>query len=332
MLDDTATRNGATLPAQTVTTPVTPAAPAAGDAGPGSTGGVWPAPSAQTRPLWRRWGRRPGTAPDPQEIPEDEARRHARGFFWAWLLFAMTVSVGGNVIHHWMTAPADDLRLRAAIMAAVPPILLLGATHSVALLIKNRRRRYRLVDAVVLGVNLVITIGVAGCAFTMSFFSLRDLAIELGQKPDVAPLFSIAVDLSLICTTLGLLSLTSAQNEAGARAGSAFVGLSQPAAAVGAHVGEVMPAGVINTGPTSPAERRVWWESIAAVVRGQNGSVRKIADMTNGELAEVLERLFDNRESGRVISDSTPLHHREIKAIKDTAEGVLARTAAPMIS
>jgi hypothetical protein len=89
---------------------------------------------------------------------------------------------------------------------------------------------------------------------------------------------------------------------------------------------------VVNTGPTSPAERRVWWESIAAVVREQNGSVRKIADMTNGQLAEVLERLYDKGESGRVISDSTPLHHREIKAIKETADGVLARTAAPMIS
>ena len=73
----------------------------------------------------------------------------------------------------------------------------------------------------------------------------------------------------------------------------------------------------------------MWWESIAAAVREKLTGVRKITDMTNGQLGEVLERMYDNGESGRVISDSTPLHHREIKAIKETADGVLARTAAP---
>ena len=181
--------------------------------------------------------------------------------------------------------------------------------------------------------GLALTVGVAACAFAMSFFSLRDLMVMVGMSIATAWLWPIAVDLSLICSTLALLSLTSPQNEAGGRAGAAFVRLSRPAAAVGAHVVEVMPpAGVVDTGPTSPAERRVWWESIAAVVREQNCSVRKIADMPNGQLGEILERMYDNRESGRVISDSTPLHHREIKAIKETADGVLARTAAPMIS
>jgi hypothetical protein len=280
----------------------------------------------------------PVTEPTPRQTPEevraDTARRHALWFFWMWLLFATVVSIGGNVIHAWMTAPSPHLKLLAAVAAAVPPAVLLGSTHSVALLIKTRRRGYRRVDALVLGAALALTIGVAACAFAMSFFSLRDLMVMVGMSMATAWLWPIAVDLSLICSTLALLSLTSPQNEAAARAraGAAFVGLSQPAAGGGAHVGEVMPAGVVNTGPTSPAERRVWWESIAAVVREQNGSVRKIADMTNGDLAEVLERLFDNRESGRVISDSTPLHHREIKTIKDTAEGVLARTAAPVIS
>lgn len=278
----------------------------------------------------------PDTDPTPRQTPDevraDTARRHALWFFWMWLLFATVVSIGGNVIHAWMTAPSPHLKLLAAVAAAVPPAVLLGSTHSVALLIKTRRRDYRRVDAWVLGAALALTIGVAVCAFAMSFFSLRDLMVMVGMSISTAWLWPIAVDLSLICSSLALLSLTSPQNEATARSGSEFGRPSQPAAAVGAHVGEMMSAGVVNSGPSSPTERRVWWESIAAVVREQNGNVRKIADMTNGELAEVLERLFDNRESGRVISDSTPLHHREIKAIKDTAEGVLARTAAPMIS
>lgn len=294
------------------------------------------APPATTTAAAAEEPAQPVTDPTPrqtsEEVRADTARQHALWFFWMWLLFATVVSIGGNVIHAWMTAPSPHLKLLAAVAAAVPPAVLLGSTHSVALLIKTRRRGYRRVDALVLGAALALTIGVAACAFAMSFFSLRDLMVMVGMSISTAWLWPIAVDLSLICSSLALLSLTSPQNEAGAPTGAGFVGLSQPAAGGGAQAGEVMPAGVVYTGPTSPAERRVWWESIAAVVREQNSSVRKIADMPNGELAEVLERLFDNRESGRVISDSTPLHHREIKAIKDTAEGVLARTAAPVIS
>ncbi|QNJ96571.1 DUF2637 domain-containing protein (plasmid) [Mycolicibacterium fluoranthenivorans] len=313
---DEAPRNGADIAAPTTHQPAPPTAAA-------------PTAAAE-EPA------QPVTDPTPkqttEEVRADTARRHALWFFWMWLLFATVVSIGGNVIHAWMTAPSPHLKLLAAVAAAVPPAVLLGSTHSVALLIKTRRRGYRRVDALVLGAALALTIGVAACAFAMSFFSLRDLMVMVGMSISTAWLWPIAVDLSLICSTLALLSLTSPQNEAAARAGAVFVGLNQPAAGVGADVGEVTAAGVVNTGPTSPAERRVWWESIAAVVREQNGNVRKIADMTNGDLAEVLERLFDNRESGRVISDSTPLHHREIKAIKDTAEGVLARTAAPVIN
>jgi hypothetical protein len=317
LLDEAPPRNGADIAAPTPHQAAPPAAAA-------------PAAAVDEPTL-------PVTDPTPRQAPEevraDSARRHALWFFWMWLLFATVVSIGGNVIHAWMTAPSPHLKLLAAVAAAVPPAVLLGSTHSVALLIKTRRRGYRRVDAWVLGAALALTIGVAVCAFAMSFFSLRDLMVMVGMSISTAWLWPIAVDLSLICSTLALLSLTSPQNEAGAPTGAGFVGLNQPAAGVGAaHVGEVMAAGVVNTGPTSPAERRVWWESIAAVVREQNGNVRKIADMTNGDLADVLERLFDNRESGRVISDSTPLHHREIKAIKDTAEGVLARTAAPVIN
>ena len=287
LLDEAPTRNGADIAAPTTHQPAPPAEAA---------------PTAAAEELAQ-----PVTDPTPkqttEEVRADTARRHALWFFWMWLLFATVVSIGGNVIHAWMTAPSPHLKLLAAVAAAVPPAVLLGSTHSVALLIKTRRRGYRRVDALVLGAALALTIGVAACAFAMSFFSLRDLMVMVGMSISTAWLWPIAVDLSLICSTLALLSLTSPQNEAAARAGAAFVGLNQPAAGVGAHVGEFTAAGVVNTGPTSPAERRVWWESIAAVVREQNGNVRKIADMSNGDLAEVLERLFDNRESGRVISD-----------------------------
>ena len=246
----------------------------------------------------------------------DDMRRHALWFFWMWLLFATVVSIGGNVIHAWMTAPAPHLKVLAAIAAAVPPGVLLGSTHSVALLIKTRRRGYRRVDAVVLGAALLLMAGVAVCAFAMSFFALRDLMILLGMSADTARLWPIGVDISLICSTLALLSLTSPQvggDTVEARADTAMIGASAAAA--------------VNTGPRSQAERRLWWESVAAVVRDQNSEVRKIAELPCAQLAEILERLYDNGESKRAVGADHELHHREVRAIAQTADDVLTRLA-----
>lgn len=242
-----------------------------------------------------------------------DGRRHALWFFWGWLLFATVVSIGGNVIHAWMTAPAPHLRLLAAIAAAVPPAVLLGSTHSVALLIKTRRRGYRRVDAAVLGAGMALTCCVAACAFALSFFSLRDLMIKLGVSADSAWLWPVAVDLSLICSTLALLALTSPATQ-------------RVMAAVGSAVltsAEEVVAAVNNIGPRAATERHLWWESIAHTVRENNNGIRKIAEMTIGELAAVLERIFDEGESGRVIADSTSLHHREIRIIKETVADIL---------
>lgn len=302
VLDDAPTRNGHTVATTVATTALPDSAPAAAPAVAPIQVDI-PATAAPA----------PGPAA-PAKTPEQRVRSQARQFFWGWLLFAMAVSIGGNVIHAWMSAPVDR-RFLAAIAAAVPPAVLLGSTHSVALLIRTRRRDYRLVDAIVLGVGMLLTVGVAVCAFTMSFFSLRDLMLMLGVLGSVAWLWPVAVDLSLICSSLGLLSLT--EPEAGAAESSAP---STPAAAA-------VEAAVTNNGPSAPAERRLWWESIAAVVREEVSDYRKVADLSPGKLGEILQRMYDENESGRSITDSTGLHHREVKAIKESADGVLARTA-----
>lgn len=312
VLDEAHTRNGAELTA------------------PQPTLAPMPRPAVETRTPVTAVAP-PEPTPDPaQTTGADVARRHALWFFWGWLLFATVVSIGGNVIHAWMTAPEMHLKLLAAVAAAVPPAVLLGSTHSVALLIRTRRRGYRRVDALVLGAALLLTVGVAVCAFAMSFFSLRDLIIMLGMSRDIAWLWPIAVDLSLICSTLALLSLTSPQGEQTRAPAARPIVWHGPApmSAAGAD-GMATP---VNPGPQSPAERRLWWEGIAVAVREQLSGVRKVADMTTGQLGEVLERMYDKNESGRVISDTTPLHHREIKAIKEAADGVLARTAVPTLT
>lgn len=316
---DAPARNGADL------TP--PAQPA--DSAPAPAAQQVPVPAAATQaPV-------PPATPDPgptaDEVRAAGARQHALWFFWAWLLFATVVSIGGNVIHAWMTAPSPHLKVLAALAAAVPPAVLLGSTHSVALLIKTRRRGYRRIDGLVLGAALALTIGVAVCAFAMSFFSLRDLMVMIGMSTDTAWLWPIAVDLSLICSTLALLSLTSPQSGAAGPMKGATVRPVQPGAAGAATVADGDPTAVVHAGPSSPAERRLWWESIAAVIRERRPDVRKFGDLTNGQLAEILERMYDNGESGRVIVDTTILHNREIQVIKKIVPELLASTtvAAP---
>lgn len=285
-----------------------PAALTGGDLGPSAAG-----TSPTATPAWATENGAPDRRP-PGLDALGRARSHARWFFWMWLLFATVVSIGGNVIHAWMTAPAPHLKVLAAAAAAVPPAVLLGSTHSVALLIKTRRRGgYRRVDAVVLGAALVLTVGVAACAFAMSFFSLRDLMITLGISLATASLWPIAVDLSLICSTLAILTLTSVETSSAEERVGAAPGISE-AVAVGAA-----------NGPSSPAERRLWWESIAAVVQERHPDVRKIAELPASVIAGALSRLYDDGDSQRTVCGALGLHHREVRTIKQTADEVLSR-------
>jgi hypothetical protein len=121
-------------------------------------------------------------------------------FFWIWLILATSVSVAGNVAHAVLTAPSATVRLAAA-AAVVPPAVLLGSTHSVALLVRTRRVGFNYWCA------LPMTIALAGCAFVLSFDALRDLAVTLGILPDRAWLWPVAIDVSIANSTLALLSL-----------------------------------------------------------------------------------------------------------------------------
>jgi hypothetical protein len=130
----------------------------------------------------------------------DATTRGAARFFWIWLILATSVSVAGNVAHAVLTAPSGTMQLAAA-AAVVPPAVLLGSTHSVALLVKAHRVGFNYWCA------LTMTIALAGCAFVLSFDALRDLAVALGMPPDRAWLWPVAIDVSIANSTLSLLSL-----------------------------------------------------------------------------------------------------------------------------
>lgn len=162
--------------------------------------------------------------------------RGAVRFFWTWLFLATSVSVAGNVAHAVLTAPPGTVRLAAA-AAVVPPAVLLGATHSVALLVKTRRVGF------IYWCALAMTFALAGCAFILSFDALRDLAVMLGMPLSRAWLWPVSIDVSIANSTLSLLSLSPP------RSVPAAVAQTEPHAEQGAEV--------LADTSSSPPERAV---------------------------------------------------------------------------
>lgn len=60
------------------------------------------------------------------------SQRSNRRFFWATLIAAASVSVGGNILHAVVTGPVPPIL--AAIIATIAPLSLLATTHGLAAL------------------------------------------------------------------------------------------------------------------------------------------------------------------------------------------------------
>lgn len=142
-------------------------------------------------------GHRAGT------IVERERRAAAR-FFWMWLIVATSMSVTGNVAHAVVQASAETVALAAG-AALVPPVVLLAATHSIALLVRTRA------GGATYWCALAMTLALAVCAFVLSFDALRALAVSLGLPQSIAWLWPCAIDVAIAQATLCLLSLSRAR-------------------------------------------------------------------------------------------------------------------------
>jgi hypothetical protein len=130
-------------------------------------------------------------------------RKRAVRFFWCTLIAASGASVAGNIAHAVLAHPGHA-RI-AATAAVIPPAVLLGATHGVALLVRSRTHGATYWCA------LAMTVALAGCAFVLSFGALRALALNwAGYSPATAWLWPLAIDLSIAQSTLALLALTRA--------------------------------------------------------------------------------------------------------------------------
>jgi hypothetical protein len=128
-------------------------------------------------------------------------RRGAARFFWLWLIVATTMSVTGNVTHAVLYAQAGTVALAAG-AAFVPPLVLLAATHSVAVLVRTRA------GGLTYWCALTMTLALASCAFVLSFDALRSLAVTLGLPETIAWLWPCAIDVAIAQATLCLLSLS----------------------------------------------------------------------------------------------------------------------------
>jgi hypothetical protein len=253
-------------------------------------------------------------------------------FFWVWLMVATAVSVAGNVAHAVLTAPMGTVRLAAA-AAVVPPAVLLGSTHSVALLVRAHRVGLHYWCA------LAMTFALAGCAFVLSFDALRELAGALGMPADRAWLWPVAIDVSIANSTLALLSLAPprpAQRSAD-YGGAAMKGTpAKPAARSAARdrTDASEPAPAPGGAPVTSAQR-----ALAAVPDGAADSVDPAMLMawksTADELVrsgvtskdpEVVAAVLAEHAAGTsrgTIGRRLAIHHQTVGRILAGAEGLI---------
>jgi hypothetical protein len=141
------------------------------------------------------------TSDIPGDIDIARQRRSATAFFWFWLITATAMSVTGNVAHAVLHADSKIVALAAG-AALVPPVVLLAATHSIAVLVRTRA------GGVTYWCAMLMTLLLAVCAFVLSFDALRSLAVALGLPVSIAWLWPCAIDVAIAQATLCLLSLS----------------------------------------------------------------------------------------------------------------------------
>jgi hypothetical protein len=249
-------------------------------------------------------------------------------FFWVWLILATGVSVAGNVAHAVLTAPMGTVQLAAA-AAVVPPAVLLGSTHSVALLVRAHRVGLHY------WCSLAMTFALAGCAFVLSFDALRDLAGALGMPPGRAWLWPVAIDVSIANSTLALLSLApprAVQRPAGPR-GAATRGASitpagrsaarertkisttapTPGAMSAQRALAAVPDGSVDS--TDPAMLMAWQATADELVR--SGVTSKDPQVVAAVLAE-----HAAGTSRGTIGRRLAIHHQTVGRILAAAQGL----------
>jgi len=219
------------------------------------------------------------------------------------------MSVAGNVTHAIMTAPRATVVL-AAVAAVVPPAVLLGSTHSVALLIKTRRAGASYWCA------LMMTIGLAGCAFVLSFDALRELAVSLGFPARRAWLWPVAIDVSIAQSTLALLTLAPPRHAKARDAGPRSVA-PQP-------VDAARPARRVSATP-APASVSVGQPGRAAAAQWKTAATRLVREGVTSKDPDLVAAILAEHAAGTppcTIGRRQNVHHSTVNRILNAAQTV----------
>lgn len=248
----------------------------------------------------------------------------AKRFFWAVLLCATAVSIGGNAAHAMLKTMGVPSGLGAAV-ATVPPLVLLASTEGVAMLVRARRG-----SSAAYWCALSMTGLLAVCAFVLSFNALQDLAARAGIDHRLAWLWPIAVDASIAQCTVALLSLSRQQSTA--PVSSATVAMR---AAIGSQVAEASTSAAGAVESADGGLERVPTAEPEAAALVEEGVTKQPPEV----VAEVLARHRSGQKAGHIATQMN-LHHSTVNRLLNashkrrqpgisTTGRIAAGTAAP---
>jgi hypothetical protein len=252
----------------------------------------------------------------------------ATRFFWLWLIAATAMSVTGNVTHAVLTAVPDRVALASG-AALVPPLVLLAATHSIAVLVRTRA------GGLTYWCALVMTCGLASCAFVLSFDALRSLAILLGLPLSIAWLWPCAIDVAIAQATLCLLSLNrrSAMSATGTPAAHAC---SAPEA-TGASGSSDLPDAPRSKGPARKrvAGRNAPPQDVAVLKAVNTADIHRwqpvaeslVRDGVTAKDPQLVAAILAQREAGippSTIGRTHNVHHTTVGRILSAARALTA--------
>lgn len=255
-------------------------------------------------------------------------------FFWVVLIGASAASITGNALHAIVQAEHVAPALAAAV-ATAPPLVLLGSTEGLSLLIKVHRR-----PNLTFWAALIMTLLLGVGAFRLSFDALCNLAIRCGIRPSLAWLWPLIIDVTTAQATVALVALTRLHHStaqaptAGAHDNDAdddhdhqSMDLAPPATPLPVRAASAtkldsakQPHEVTRSLPVGPKPEPV---TAAAARDPHDRAVRTVvASKRTKQPPEVIEAVIRLHAAGQrpgEISDELKLHHTTVNRILATA-------------
>lgn len=241
-------------------------------------------------------------------------RHHRRAvrFFWAWLMGATLTSLAGNIIHAVLTAP-ENLRWIAAVIAAVPPTVLLCAVHGIAVLAKTNA------SGTMYRVSVTATGALALGAFLLSFVALRDLAAMAGIAPGLAAVLPIVIDLAVAVATVALVAVGDKPARRARNAASpATQAVTRSTTASRVTIGRERGVSALSDGASATASAP--HDATDAIAQLAAKLVAAKATRQSVEKVEAILLAHQNGDPLNRIAAVLGVHHTAVKRVLDAAD------------